>query len=144
MVGLAKILCCVVVTTVGLAIFTLYDDGTSVARFMGYPVVAVAQKSPVGLIAVGQVDARGVIVLAQNGYGLVTIAQGGVGLIFGVGQLMGGLVAIAQVGIGLFFFLGQMGGGISGLGQLAGRNRGGDYFREMNREFGELLAFRRS
>lgn len=142
MVGLIKIVACLVVTTLGLALFTHYQDGVSVSRFLGYPVAAVAQKSPMGLIALGQVDARGVIVLAQNGYGLVTVAQGGVGILFGVGQLMAGTVAIAQVGLGLLFFLGQMGFGFSGTGQLAGYSRGGEYFKEMSAEFNELLSFR--
>ena len=144
MVGLAKILGCVIVTTLGLALFTHYEGGQSVTHVLGYPVVAVAQKSPTGLIAIGQVNARGIIVLGQMGFGLVTVAQGGVGLLFGVGQLMGGVVAIAQVGIGLFFFLGQLGFGASGIGQVAGINRGGSYFKEMSAEFGELLSLRRS
>jgi len=144
MLGLAKVVGCVVVTTLGLALFTQYHDGVSNTRVCGYPVVAVAQFGATGLIAMGQVNARGLIVLAQNGYGLVAVTQGGVGLLFGLGQLVGGLVVIAQGGLGLLFFLGQFGFGASGLGQAAGINRGREYFKEMNAEFGELLSFRRS
>jgi hypothetical protein len=142
MVGLGKILGCVLLTVLGLAIFTQYDGASSVSQIAGYPVISVAQKAPVGLIAIGQFQARGVIVVAQVGWGVVSVVQGGVGLLFGLGQAVGGLVVVAQVGLGLLFFLGQVGFGLQGLGQAAGINRGLAYFKEMNAEFNQLLSFR--
>jgi hypothetical protein len=143
MVGALKIFGIVIVTSLGLAVFTQYQDGVSVNGLFGeIPVVAAAQKNAFGLIALGQVNARGVIVIAQNGYGLITLAQGGVGLLFGVGQLMAGMMVIGQLGLGLLFFLGQVGFGACGTGQLAGYARGAEYLKEMSAEFNELLSFR--
>ena len=143
MVGVLKIFGCVVVTAMGLCLCTEFHEGASVNRLFGQiPVVAVAQKNAMGLIALGQVNARGVIVIAQNGYGLVTLAQGGAGILFGIGQLMVGLLVVAQLGLGALFFLGQVGFGACGTGQAAGYKRGAAYLRAMNAEFNGVLRFR--
>jgi len=141
MIGLAKVTVCILVTTLGLALFTRYEGSSSATRLLGTPLVSVAQKGPRGLIAIGQEGAVGVIVVAQAGFGLVTFAQGGVGLLFGVGQGIAGLIVFAQVGLGLLFFLGQLGFGLQALGQLAGIGR--PYLAEMSAEFNQLLALRR-
>jgi hypothetical protein len=146
--GLIKIVLLVWLSLAGLLFFTNYDHdrkaGLREARttIAGYPVIAIAQKQPRGLIAVGQVNAVGVVTIAQLGWGLIGFNQGGAGLIFGLGQGSLGLVVIAQGGLGLFFFLGQMGLGINALGQGVFRFRGWDLLKEMSAEFSALLAWR--
>ena len=128
---------CIVVTTFGLAAVVSALDPS--LEFAGWPLVSVSQGGARGWIAIGQYDAYGVIVIAQNGYGLVAFTQGGVGLILGVGQLIGGLVVIGQVGAGLIFFLGQLGVGTQAIGQVAFFGRQGAWFSEMNEEIGVAL-----
>jgi len=143
MLGLLKLLGVILLTTIGLAVFTRYQAHglESQAEILGLPLVSIAQVGAKGWIAIGQANIQGVICLAQVGGGLVTIAQGGVGLLFGVGQGMVGLLVIAQLGLGALFFIGQVGGGLQGTGQAAfGIKR---YLTEMNEEFSELLSLRR-
>ena len=97
MLGLLKLLGVILLTTIGLAVFTRYQAHglESQAEILGLPLVSIAQVGAKGWIAIGQANIQGVICLAQVGGGLVTIAQGGVGLLFGVGQGMVGLLVIA-------------------------------------------------
>jgi len=139
---LLKIVGCLVITLLGLALFTETVGGRALTEVWGWPVVAVAQGHAHGWIALGQFDARGVLVLAQNGFGLVALTQAGVGVVFGIGQAIAGLVCIGQVGIGLFFWLGQGGLGLQAL--MGWKPRGLDWFKELNAEFSELLSFRAS
>jgi hypothetical protein len=127
-----------------LVLFTTYEPGTltSVSRIAGYPVVAIAQEDPVGLIAIGQVGAKGVVVFAQLGYGLIAAVQGGVGLLFAVSQLGAGLILIGQLGIGLTGFIGQVGFGLQARGQAVGFRRSSSYFAKLGAELGEVLTFR--
>lgn len=140
MINLGKALGLMLATMLGLVIFTEYDGGNSVSRIFGYPIVSVAQSNPVGLIAIGQAFAQGVIVIAQAGAGIICFAQGGVGILFGLGQAQAGLINIAQVGVGILFFLGQGGLSIQAIGQGVFYSRPVEYFQEMLDEFSELLA----
>ena len=144
MKGLLKIVGLVWLSLLGLVIFTNYEPDRldSRTKIAGYPVVSIAQKEARGWIAIGQVDARGIVVVAQLGFGLIGFCQGGVGLIFGLGQGVGGLVVIAQAGLGLFFFMGQVGGGLNSLGQGVYKFRGWDLIKAMSVEFSALLSWR--
>jgi hypothetical protein len=149
---LVLIVVVVFATTLLLAAGTEYvgDTGHSRAVFFGYPMVAYAQKGAVGIIALGQTDAWGVLTIAQFGGGLVAFTQIGFGVLFSVSQVTAGLLAIAQGGIGLFGFVGQMGAGVHAFGQgvigyaAAGQGaaaaKGADYLRELSAELGEVLA----
>ena len=140
MKGLLKLLGCIVVTSLLLAIFTAYDaDGNAHTRVLGLPTVAVAQVGAVGWLALGQA-AVGVLVIGQAGAGLVALTQVGASVFFGVGQLMVGFVAISQVGVGLFVYLGQGGLGLQAAGQGVYKRRGKDYFRELSAELNDLTA----
>jgi hypothetical protein len=153
MKGLSHLGIALGITLVGLLAFTRYEDRLgprgrsdgiqSVTRVAGYPVVSMAQGNAKGLIAIGQYNAWGILVLGQNGYGVVAVVQGGVGLIFGLGQAVAGLLIIAQVGIGLFFFLGQMGGGAQAAGQGVWRKPSKGHFKAMGDELTEVLRFPR-
>ena len=140
--NLAKLVGLIIVTVLGLVIFTEYEGGKSVSTIFGYPVVAVGQHSPVGVIAIGQAFAKGVIVIAQAGGGLICFAQGGIGILFGIGQAQVGLVNAAQVGIGVLFFVGQGGLSFQGVGGVF-YSPGEKYLSEMNKEFNEILALKR-
>ena len=143
--GLFKLIAVVLLTAVGLAIFTEYasvaDGLDATTRIGGLPVVSIKQVGASGWLAFGQ-SATGVLVIAQAGAGVVAFVQVGAGLVFGIGQAMASLVAIAQVGIGAFFFLGQGGVGAQAAGQGVAVRRDSDYFKEMSAEFSELLSFR--
>jgi hypothetical protein len=133
----------VLVTTLGMAALTEFDGtGNSTARIFGVPLVSVMQDGARGIIALGQADAVGMLVIAQGGMGLVAFCQVGIGLLFFLGQAGAGLFAVAQVGIGLFFVAGLFGAGIQAAGLVVFYSRVGAYFDEMNKEFGELLSFR--
>ncbi len=144
MVGLLKIIGLILLTTFGLALTTEYRPESLDARaeVLGYPVVSIKQMRPRGLIAIGQVDARGVLVISQLGFGVVAITQAGAGLLFMLGQVGGALVMIGQLGIGLLFFLGQVGGGIQAGGQGVFGRRPKQYLSSMSNELSELLSFR--
>jgi len=141
MVSLGKAIACMVATIIGLAIFTQYSGGDSVTTLYGWPLFSFKGSGARGIIAAGQVDAMGVIVFAQVGYGIICFAQAGVGLLFGLGQAQAGLACICQAGIGLTFFLGQVGFGAQALGQGVAIGRKEGYFEQMEKEFGELLSF---
>jgi hypothetical protein len=142
LVGLFKLLGVVVLTIVGLVIFTQYgpDGLDSTTTLLGWPVVSIRGEDARGLIAIGQ-TAFGVVVFAQGGGGLITIAQVGVGVLFGIGQLMGGMLAIAQLGVGISFFVGQVGGGAQALGQGVLGKSVSAYGKEMSAEIGAMLSF---
>lgn len=142
MIPFFKLVAIVFVTTLAMAVLTVVDgSGNSTARIFGVPLVSVMQDGARGIIALGQTDAMGVLVIAQAGMGIVAFCQIGLGVLFFLGQGGAGLFAICQIGIGLFFFVGQLGGGLQARGQGVFFNRAGTYFEEMNKEFGELLSF---
>lgn len=139
-------------TTLLLALGTDYVGGHSRTVLFGYPLVAYGNGA-VGIIALGQANVWGVIVIAQFGGGAVALTQIGFGLLFGVSQLSAGLITIAQGGVGLLGFLGQIGAGSVAAGQgvigYAGAGgaisrKGASYVRELADELGEVLALRRS
>ncbi|MEL6181649.1 MAG: hypothetical protein AAFS10_22005, partial [Myxococcota bacterium] len=142
MTGLAKVVALLLLTLLLCVATTAFqpDSWTSVGTLMGYPIVQCAQEDARGLIAIGQVNAAGVVVIAQAGYGLIAFAQVGAGVLFGIGQGMGGLVTFGQLSLGLFFALGQLALSIQGLGQVAIFSR--SWFTEMSQELTELLKFR--
>lgn len=142
MTGLLKILGVMFLTLFGLILLTSYEPGTftSVSRIAGFPVIEISQEGARGWIAIGQVDARGVIVFAQVGVGLVAFVQAGAGLFFCIGQGAASMVMFGQAGIGLSFFLGQVGVGVQAWGQAAYKSR--PHLKLLSAEFSELLALR--
>ena len=142
MAGLAKIVALILLTLALLIVTTEFhpDSWTSVGEFMGYPVVQIAQEGARGVIAIGQVDAAGAVVIAQAGYGLIAFAQVGAGVLFGIGQGMGGLVSFGQLSLGFFFALGQLAFGAQSIGQVGVISR--DWLGEMSAELTELLRLR--
>ncbi|MCP4677657.1 MAG: hypothetical protein GY854_19500 [Deltaproteobacteria bacterium] len=142
MFSIIKIIVLIVVTILGLAAFTNYDDmGNSITTIAGYPLISFAQEGARGTIAIGQSDIIGVIVIAQAGAGVVTFAQGGLGILACIGQATAGLACISQVGVGLLMYIGQGGLGMQALGQGVLFGRKGDYFKEMAEEMDEIFSF---
>lgn len=140
-----RLLGIILLTAFGLVLFTQYEGSSlnSVSRVLGYPVVSIAQSGARGVLAVGQVNAVGVLVISQLGAGVVAFTQGGAGLVFALCQLGFSLVVIGQLGIGVFWFLGQVGVGSTALGQAVYRRRTKEELAELNAELTEVLRFRR-
>lgn len=117
--GLFKLFLIVIATSVALMIFTIYrsDQMVSVLSVGGYPTVAIKHFGAEGWIAVSQVNAKGIIVFAQVGFGVIGFVQAGVGLLICLCQVGFGVNVIAQVGLGIAGFIGQGGGGLNAAGQ---------------------------
>jgi hypothetical protein len=142
--ALLRLLAVILLTSIGLALFTEYRPGTltSYTEVLGLPVVSIAQVGAQGWLAFGQA-ASGVLVIAQAGAGVVALTQVGVSVLFGIGQGMLGLLAIAQIGVGAFFFLGQAGVGAQAAGQGVAVRRPPPWFRDLDEEMTEVLSFGR-
>lgn len=138
----------IVITALGLALFTEYDGDASVTHVLGMPVVGLGRVDPCWLALGG----TGGLVLGA-GVGVVCYALYGAGLLMATGQLTGALgIAFGQLGVGGVFYCGQVGAGLTGLGQgiagyrVAGQGTlggaGATFLRQLDRSLDEILSFR--
>jgi PPE-repeat protein len=118
------LLAIIIVTTLGLALFTdTESDGhgntVSTTRVLDIPVVSInSSGGEPAIVSIGG-PGVGVLYLGVAGAGVVAIGAVGAGLLFGIGQGATGLLSIGQLSLGILFSLGQMAVGASALGQLA-------------------------
>lgn len=149
----------IVVTTLGMALFTstvedAHGNRVSTTQVMGVPVLRInASTDDVESPAIVSVGGPGVGVLYVGvaGAGVVAMGAGGAGVLFGLGQLATGLLSIGQISIGLVFALGQLAIGSASLGQLAvgwrTRGQGSEsrdgwrFIKSLNAELEEALKF---
>ncbi len=148
----------IIVTTLGLALFTEWRDVPSgmesTSQVLGIPVFAIntgdlGHARP-ALIVLGA-PGVGVLCLGIGGIGLISIGALGGGLLFGVGQAACGLISIGQLSVGPVLAIGQLAFGAAALGQGAigwrtrgqgsERRDGAAFLRSINREIEEALRF---
>ncbi len=110
----AGLLVIIVVTTLGLALFTDTESGTSgnrvsTTRVFDIPVLSInASSSEPAIVSIGG-PGVGVLYLGVAGAGVVAIGAVGAGLLFGIGQGATGLLSIGQLSIGILFSSGANG-----------------------------------
>lgn len=134
-------------TALVLGLTTPMQDGVSVTRLFGVPLVVIGDASE--SFAILTIGAGGGVMVLGAGAGLVVIGVMGFGLLFGMGQLAGGAIAFGQVGLGGVFFCGQAGVGLAGLGQGAlslerytqEDKSGRPFFEQLNQDVGDCLTF---
>lgn len=153
------LLAVMIVTTLGLALFTSYDDVEgrgyeSKTQLWGVPLIATNTDDQAfdrpALIVLGG-PGVGVLCLGIGGFGLISIGALGGGLLFGLGQGACGLISVGQLSVGPVFALGQLAIGSAALGQGAlglrsrgqgtERRNGAAFMSSLNREISDALRF---
>ncbi len=138
------------VTALALGISSPLDDqGVSLTKFLGLPVVAVNVDANVEKFAILTIGMGSGVMVLGGGVGVISIGVIGLGLLFGVGQLACGAIAFGQVGLGAVLFCGQAGVGLTGLAQGAASlerftqedKSGRAFFEALNEEVGACLSF---